>query len=168
MRFLRTFTILCLIVYSTGVASNFAELDDDQAPQLKAHDSIVATVTGKLYTVSNHPELYYAAVIAGGTEIELDNVDCPDVTRELLEWNRTGGGGPTTAVQIVAKGNLVFEKRPESAERRGKLRGEQNAVVPVLRVQSIKITILPVGQAIGTIKRDRALVKSSTFPIAER
>ena len=131
-------------------------------PQVKARNSIVATVTGQLSTTWDSGKLYYASVKAGGTEIELDPAACPKVTRELLEFLNTQGGGLVSDIQVEAKGYLVFEKRPQTLRRREIARDDIDAVVPVLRVQIIKITTLPLGEDIGPIKRDRDAVKSTT------
>jgi len=144
------------------VAPDQSATDHEPDPQVKAHNSIVATVTGQLSTTWDSGKLFYASVKAGGTEIELDPAACPKVTRELLEFSNTQGGGLVSDIQVEAKGYLVFEKRPQTLRRREISRDDIDAVVPVLRVQTIKITTLPLGKDIGPTKRDRDAVKSTT------
>jgi hypothetical protein len=154
---------LCSIAISAGMAMSCEASDDGQEVQASSRDSIVATVTGNLRVTWNPGVVYYASVSAGGTEIELDPAGCPDVTRELLEHMNTQGGGLITAVQAEAKGSLVFEKRPQTIKHRGIGWEDIDAVVPVLRVQTIKITTLPAGHDSGPLKRDRDTVKSTTM-----
>jgi hypothetical protein len=158
----QAFLLVCSAILSTAIAINCSATDGDPELQVKAQDSIVATITGNLSTTWDTGRLYYACVTAGGAEIELDPVGCPKVTRELLEFINTQGGGIVSALQVEAKGNLVFEKRPQTVDRRGTSRGDRDAVVPVLQVRSIKITTLPPTQDIGPTKRNRDKVMSTT------
>jgi hypothetical protein len=62
---------------------------------------------------------------------------------------------------------MVFEKRPESTRYREVSREDSDAIVPVLRVQKIKITTLPLGANIA-INRDRDAVTSTKVSITKR
>lgn len=162
MPFLKTVVLICSILSATAIALNCTASDDEPEVQVKPHDSIVATITGHLSVTWDTEKLHYACITSGGAEIELDPVGCPKVTSELLGFINTQGGGLVSAVQAEAQGNLIFEKRPQTADRRGKSKGDRDAVVPVLRVRSIKITTLPPGKDIGPIKRNRDIVTSTT------
>lgn len=168
MPFLKVTCLLCSVLSLVATAITCPASDDEPEVQVKARDSIVATVTGDLSTTWNPGELHYACVEAGGTEIELDPADCPAVTRELLEYMGSQGGGFISATQVEAKGYLVFEKRPDTVERRAIARGDRDAAVPVLRVRWIKITTLPLGKDIGPIKRSRDKVTSTTVRMTKR
>lgn len=163
MPLMKLFYGLSSIAIAAALATSCAASDDGQEVQASSRDSIVATVTGSLFLTWNPGVVYYACVMAGGTEIELDPLGCPDVKRELLEFMNTQGGGIVSAVQTEVKGSLVFEKRPQTINHRGISREDVDAVVPVLRVQSIKITTLPVGKDFGSLKRDRDTVNSTTI-----
>lgn len=165
---LRFTCVLCSMLSLPLAATSYPVSDEQADVQVKADDSIFAIVTGNLRTTWNPGKLYYACVVAGGTEIELDPADCPAITKELLEYIYTQGGGIISAIQVEAQGNLVFEKRPNTAELRSIANGDRDAVIPVLRVQSIKITTLPLGKEIGNLKRNRDRVTSTTVRITKR
>lgn len=167
MRFLRFTCVLCSVLLLSTAATTCVASDDEAKVQFKANDSIVATVTGNLLCTWKPGKLHYACVRAGGTEIELDPAECPIVIKELLELRNTQGGGAVSTIQVEAKGNLVFEERPNAVEHRSIAKGDPGAVVPVLRVQSIKITTLPRGMNIGPLKRDREEVTSTTVRITK-
>lgn len=167
MLLLRTSFGLCTIVTTTVLAFGIHASNDEPERQMKAHDSIVATVTGHLFVTWDTGVVYHACALAGGALIDLDPAECPKVTRELLEYRNTQGGSVVTAVQVEATGNLVFEERPQSMKYRAiryRLIGRDDIdeIVPVLRVQTIKITTLPLGTDIGPTKRERDTVQSTT------
>lgn len=141
---------------------------ESNSPQVTARDSIVATVTGRLTTVWDNGKLFYASAKAGGTEIELDPVGCPNVTRELLDFINTQGGGFISSVEVQVTGELVFEKRAQSVRYREVSRNDTNAIVPALKVHTLKISTLPLGEVSGSTKRDRDTVKSTTIGVTKR
>jgi hypothetical protein len=145
----------------TGVAGGAP--DEDAKPKVRADDSIEATIAGQLTTKWDARTLFYASVHAGGTEIELDPAGCNRITTELLDYINTQGGGVITDIQVEVNGFLVFEKRPKTIRYRGISRDDANAVVPVLKVRSIKITTLPSGKDVGSIKRNRDRVESTVI-----
>jgi hypothetical protein len=145
----------------TGVAGGAP--DEDAKPKVRADDSIEATIAGQLTTKWDARTLFYASVHAGGTEIELDPAGCNRITTELLDYINTQGGGVITDIQVEVNGFLVFEKRPKTTRYRGISRDDANAAVPVLKVRSIKITTLPSGKDVGSIKRNRDRVESTVI-----
>lgn len=158
--------LLLLAGMPRAVAKPTTEAAKQAAPvvqsQVQPTEEIVATVTGSLTTAWNPDTLHYASVKSSGGEILLDPVGCPLVTRELLEFQRSQGGGIITGVQVRAKGQIVFEARPESTSYREQARDQPDALIPVLRVRWIEITTLPVTQEVGTIQRKRDRVHSTT------
>ena len=149
----------------TGVATGVAgdAPDKDAKPKVRADDSIEATIVGKLTTKWDARKLFYASVHAGGTETELDPAGYDRITTELLDYINTQGGGVITDTQVEVNGFLVFEKRPKTVTYRGISRDDPNAVVPVLKVRWIKITTLPAGRDVGSIKRNRDRVESTVI-----
>lgn len=137
------------------------ESETDAKPKVRADDSIEATIVGQLTTMWDARTLFYASVRAGGTEIELDPAGCNRITTELLDYINTQGGGVITDTQVEVNGFLVFEKRPKTTTYRRISKDDPNAVVPVLKVRWIKITTLPSGKDVGSIKRNRDRVEST-------
>jgi hypothetical protein len=137
----------------------------DSPEKNKAGDSIEASIVGRLTTKWDARTLFYASAHAGGTEIELDPVGCDRITSELLDFINTQGGGVITDYQVEANGFLVFERRPKTTRYRGISRDDPNAVVPVLKVRWIKITTLPSGKDVGSIKRNRDRVESTVVGV---
>jgi hypothetical protein len=135
----------------------------DSPEKYKADDSIEATIVGKLTTLWDARKLFYASVHAGGTETELDPAGCDRITTELLDYINTRGGGVITDTQVEVHGFLVFEQRPKATTYRGISKDDPNAVVPVLKVRWIKITTLPSGKDVGSIKRNRDRVESTVI-----
>jgi hypothetical protein len=100
-----TCKILTFVIFSTAVfCVPRCVRAEEPKPQYESDDSIIATVTGRLSTVWDTGKLFYASVKAGGKSIEIDPADCPKITKELLDFINTQGGGIITDVQIVATG----------------------------------------------------------------
>lgn len=155
--------LVLLLLLTVGKTLNGDASDTENKPQLQAGDSIEATIVGSLSTAWDARTLFYASVHAGGTEIELDPAGCNAITTELLDYINTQGGGPITDTQVKVNGYLVFEKRPKSTKYRRFSKDDPNATVPVLKVRWIKITTLPLGKDVGSLKRDRDRVESTVF-----
>jgi hypothetical protein len=151
--------VLLFLVVGETLAGDAA--DEDAKPKVRAGDSIQTTIVGQLSTKWDARTLFYASVRAGGTEIELDPAGCSRITSELLDYINTQGGGVITDTEVEVNGFLVFEKRPKTITYRGISRDDANAVVPVLKVRWIKITTLPSGKDVGSIKRNRDRVDST-------
>lgn len=139
------------------------ESETDAKTKVRADDAIEATIAGKLTTMWDARTLFYASAHAGGTEIELDPAGCDRIASELLDFINTQGGGVITDIQVEVNGFLVFEKRPKTTRYRGINKDDPNAVVPVLKVRWIKITTLPSGEDVGSIKRNRDRVESTVI-----
>jgi hypothetical protein len=153
--------VLLFLVVGETLAGDAS--DKDAKPKVRADDSIETTAVGQLTTKWDARTLFYASVHAGGTEIELDPAGCDRITTELLDYINTQGGGVITDTQVEVNGFLVFEKRPKTITYRGISRDDANAVVPVLKVRWIKITTLPSGTDVGSIKRNRDRVESTVI-----
>ena len=128
---------------------------------------------GRLQTgwSENGPRLVFATIQAGGTNVQIDPAGCPKITSELINYNNELGGDWISETRAVIEGEMVFVAFSETDQ--GKLKGplalnlHPDTLIPVVRVKSLKITVLPAVSKSRRVNRDRDLVRSTTVGISK-
>ena len=147
-------------------------------PQVLASEGVVSVqLSGRLQSVwdtdaEGKPRLLFATVEAGGTKIAIDPNGCPLITSELLKFHNELGGALISGIRAEVEGKMEFKPYSEIKEGKNKSgiprKLPPDTIVPVVRVETLKIQVFPIGRRSRGVNRDRDMVTSTTVGITKR